>query len=581
MHGHLLCWLRKWWLLAAWLLPTACQPAAPVGSRPVAGATPQQFFRYLQAGDSVYAKKAGLQSFALAQVYYDSAQVLADRTHDTLLLAEAVFARGRVYDAWNREPEKTIDYFEQAASLFARLPTQRRRYYYARYLVAHAYDKVPDSLRTVQVLRQLYRELAGQPAAMLRQVPSTVEMAVAAAEVRNYALADSLLRYLTRRAWIRNDPTTYDYLTHYYLVQSRLDIYYRHPPVSTYLDSLRGFVMHIPNDLDRHYYDSNLSELFAAVGQYQLAYAYLRKADRISDSLSNHGDLNKLRQTLLESERRAASRQQEYEQAARSTRTRVLVVLCLVLGLISLLSYYLYRQGHTSRERAQRLAILNQQLDEKVGQVELLNKEIQHRVKNNLHMVYSLLQMQERRTDNEEVIAHLQAARLRVESIAALHNQLLTRPEAGPDLAVYLRQLISSVISCLANDRQVVTHLQTEPLRLPASAYLALSLLLNEWVTNSVKYARPPDHTLEISVTVHHEATQACVRYADNGRLPAPGSPPAEPGLGTRIITLLTRQLRAKLHTPPDQPYHYELCIPYEPDDYGPTAENHPAHRGG
>ena len=60
----------------------------------------------------------------------------------------------------------------------------------------------------------------------------------------------------------------------------------------------------------------------------------------------------------------------------------------------------------------------------------MLNKEIQHCVKNNLHMVYSLLQMQERRTDNEEVIEHLQAARLRVESIAALHNQLLTNPHS-------------------------------------------------------------------------------------------------------------------------------------------------------
>ena len=60
--------------------------------------------------------------------------------------------------------------------------------------------------------------------------------------------------------------------------------------------------------------------------------------------------------------------------------------------------------------------------------MELLNKEIQHRVKNNLHMIFSLLQMQERRTDNEEVIEQLQAARLRVESIAALHNQLLQQP---------------------------------------------------------------------------------------------------------------------------------------------------------
>ena len=86
------------------------------------------------------------------------------------------------------------------------------------------------------------------------------------------------------------------------------------------------------------------------------------------------------------------------------------------------------------------VAGVNQQLDEKVAQVELLNKEIQHRVKNNLHMIFSLLHLQERRTDNEEVIENLQAARLRVESIAALQTQLLRNPDV-PDLTAFLKQL--------------------------------------------------------------------------------------------------------------------------------------------
>lgn len=237
------------------------------------------------------------------------------------------------------------------------------------------------------------------------------------------------------------------------------------------------------------------------------------------------------------------------------------------LAIISLLSFYLYRQVRTSRGRAQALARANtalaesnERLDQQVAQVELLNKEIQHRIKNNLHMIYSLLQMQERRTDNEEVIGHLRAARLRVESIAALHNQLLTNPEA-PDLAAYLRGLISSVVSCLATDRQVVTHLQTSEMLLSPSSYLALSLILNEWVTNSIKYAATTENLLEISVYVRHEAGTACLTYADNGCPPAGAAqPPA--GLGTQIITLLTRELEATLRTPPGQPYHYDLCIP-------------------
>lgn len=544
----------------------ALRLAHPAPAQPAPPSLHARFFALLAAGDSVYAEKKGYSSFAHAQQYYDRAQVLAERSQDTLLLAEAVFARGRVYDAWNKEPHKTVRYFQQAADLFAGLPGQRRRYFYATYLVAHAYDKVPDSLRTVQVLRRLRRELRGQPEALLRQVPSTVEMALTATEVRNYALADSLLRQLVRRPWVRNDPETYDYLTHYYLAQARLDVHYRHRQ-APYLDSLAR--MPATNALDRVYYGHNLADLYAAAGRYASAYAALRRATRLADSLNHGGDLDRVRLSLLRSEERAAQRQQQVEAVRQRARTWGLWGLGGGLTIISLLSFYLFRQQQLSRRRARALARANAalaesnaRLDQQVAQVELLNKEIQHRVKNNLHMVYSLLQMQERRTDNEEVVEHLQAARLRVESIAALHNQLLLSPTAGPDLAVYLKGLISSVVSCLANDRRVITHLQSGPLRLPPSAYLALSLILNEWVTNSIKYAdTPPGQLLEISVRVRHEAQYTCLEYADSGAPPG-GAAPGRPGLGTQIITLLTRQLGATLTTPPGQPYTYTLCLP-------------------
>jgi two-component sensor histidine kinase len=233
-----------------------------------------------------------------------------------------------------------------------------------------------------------------------------------------------------------------------------------------------------------------------------------------------------------------------------------------------LLSFYLYDQQRRSRQQAQALARANAELadsnarlDAQAEQVAVLNKEIQHRIKNNLHMVYSLLHMQERRTDNEEVIGHLQAARLRVESIAALHNQLLANPDTGPDLAVYLKGLISSVVGCLANDRQVVTHLQTMSLKLDPNQYLPLSLILNEWVTNSIKYAIPREPVLEIIVSLRHEPGRTCLTYADNGLPPAAGTPAPAAGLGSQLIALLTRQLGATLHTPPGQPYFFELCF--------------------
>ena len=555
----LLAACRAWVALLAGL--AACRPEPPAGP-----ALATRFARLLARGDSVYAQKKGYRSFAQAQRSYDQARTLADQSGDTLLLAEAVFAKGRVYDAWNEQPYQTVRYFQEAARLFGRRPAAWRRYFYARYLVAHAYDKIPDSLRTVRELRSLRTELLARPDSVRRRVPSTVEMALTATEVHAYALADSLLRQLVHRPAVRNDPDTYNYLDHYFLAQARLDVRYRRPTPPAYLDSLRAGYDQVRNPFDRVYYGQNLAALYAEASRPALAYYYLRRSNRLGDSLSRGGDAAQLRQTLFDSEDRAT----RTEAGRQRLRTWALWGLGLSLGIITLLSGYLYRQQRLSRQRARALALANaalaqsnQQLDEQVAQVELLNKEIQHRVKNNLHMVYSLLQMQERRTDNEEVIVHLQAARLRVESIAALHNQLLASPDT-PDLAAYLRGLISSAVGCLANDRQVVTHLQTGPLSLPANSYLALSLILNEWVTNSIKYAAPDSPLLEIRVAVRHEAGTACLTYADNGHPPAAGAAFPEAGLGTQIIALLSRQLGATLRTPPGQPYHYDLCIPYE-----------------
>ena len=121
-------------------------------------------------------------------------------------------------------------------------------------------------------------------------------------------------------------------------------------------------------------------------------------------------------------------------------------------------------------------------------------------------------------------------------------------------------------MGCLATDRPVVTHLATAAVHLPASSYFALSLILNEWVTNSVEYADPPaDHAIEVDVSVRQEAHDVLVEYFDNDRVPAaaPAPGPEAPGLGTQIIALLSQQLGAALTTRPGQPYHYQLRIPH------------------
>ena len=110
--------------------------------------------------------------------------------------------------------------------------------------------------------------------------------------------------------------------------------------------------------------------------------------------------------------------------------------------VISLLRFCLYQQARRARRQAADMVAANHSLDEQAAQVGLLNKEIQHRVKNNLHMVFCLLQVPEPRTDNEEVVEQLQAARLRG-SLSYVLGQLMPPARREQLLRVNRRAALS------------------------------------------------------------------------------------------------------------------------------------------
>lgn len=175
-------------------------------------------------------------------------------------------------------------------------------------------------------------------------------------------------------------------------------------------------------------------------------------------------------------------------------------------------------------------------------------------------MVYSLLQMQQRQTDNPETIEHLQAASQRVESIAALHEQLM-KSKSGVNFKVFVTDLIDSIIKCLLVQKQVTTHLSIEPVKLPVNHYFSLSLILNEWITNSLKYLQVNEQKIMIHLNMVNRDGGIDIEYFDNGNPVFEES--EKTGLGVHILHLLCRQINATLQKGGKGIYHYLLFIPH------------------
>ena len=180
-------------------------------------------------------------------------------------------------------------------------------------------------------------------------------------------------------------------------------------------------------------------------------------------------------------------------------------------------------------------------------QAETLKLEIDHRVKNSLQLVSSLLQMQASRSDSEEVRAALAAARGRVVAISSIHAALNRSSAANRVmLGTYAEQLIEDLQASAPDGIEIA--LRADEIELRTSQASSLAILVNEFVTNSLKYAFPDGRAGHVFLDIARDGDRVRARFSDDGvgHAVADGRPLRE-GLGTRIMLAVSHQLGASL----------------------------------
>lgn len=149
-----------------------------------------------------------------------------------------------------------------------------------------------------------------------------------------------------------------------------------------------------------------------------------------------------------------------------------------------------------------------EQLKASLKEKEVLLKEIHHRVKNNLQIVKSLLQMQCRRTKEQEAILVLQDSQNRIASIALVHEKLYRSDDlANIDFAQYIPDLTTHLFDTYNVSSQNVTlTIEVDDIFLEIDTAIPCGLIINELVSNSLKYAFPNNRIGEIQVNFHNNS---------------------------------------------------------------------------
>jgi two-component sensor histidine kinase/PAS domain-containing protein len=192
--------------------------------------------------------------------------------------------------------------------------------------------------------------------------------------------------------------------------------------------------------------------------------------------------------------------------------------------------------------------------------------ELNHRINNNLMLVSGILRMKARETDIDGVRDQLVAADNRVQSIAQVHKALYRGARRDiVDFDAYLAELCVGVQQALVHDGRIEVVVEAEPLALPVDTAISLGMVVNELVTNAVKYAYPAPQPGRIEVRLTRTAEGMCLRVSDTGRgLPAVLKLPPGRGLGMKLVRSLVAQVSGDLVVsgPPGAAFEVRAPLP-------------------
>lgn len=198
----------------------------------------------------------------------------------------------------------------------------------------------------------------------------------------------------------------------------------------------------------------------------------------------------------------------------------------------------------------ERVAARTTELSRSLKEREVLLQEIHHRVKNNLQVISSLINMQMRQLPDGASKAALEECRTRVAAIALIHEKLYQSQDyARVPFSEYATSLASNIFHATGVSQNAISlAIDMQTTWLAVDRAIPCGLILNELITNALKHAFPGSRRGAVRVTLERKNGRVMLGVGDDGVGIPPGVEPARAGsLGMRLISVLVDQLDGKL----------------------------------
>ncbi|MEB3341114.1 PAS domain-containing protein [Okeania sp.] len=191
------------------------------------------------------------------------------------------------------------------------------------------------------------------------------------------------------------------------------------------------------------------------------------------------------------------------------------------------------------------------QLQISLQEKEVLLKEIHHRVKNNLHIISNLLDLQSDYIEDERIMELFADSQNRIQTMALIHEQLYQSKDLGQvNFREYIHNLMDNLLCSYINRESIINPIiNVESITMNLETAIPCGLIINELVTNSLKYAFPNSENGEVVIELYQDEEEKIhLTIRDNGI----GIPPDfdwqnSPSLGLKLVRILSKQLKAEI----------------------------------
>lgn len=288
--------------------------------------------------------------------------------------------------------------------------------------------------------------------------------------------------------------------------------------------------------------------------QYHVLNDSLQVTER-QEKLIAQGVALDIEKRALEFSEKENSQKQEQLERKKDDLFRIYVIVGFLVSLFVIVILVVNNRSFKKREsqlshKNEQIQVQHAQIEHTLKEKEALIKEIHHRVKNNLQIINSMLNLQIGKIEDEKTETILFEARQRINAIALTHQMLYQRSTISSiHLGEYVETLVHQIEAAMSQSN-ITTIVQISPSneKLTIDGAVPLGLVINELLTNAYKHAFPTNRNGLITVALTENENTFTVSVSDNGSGLAEGFNYYESKtLGMELVFILVEQLESKL----------------------------------